>query len=157
MLTLVAIAWPTERDSANLQIAEPASPFPRTTHPNDAEAPQVQRPGSDIPIVEDPFAPRNWAPIPVVVVQAPIPIALPPVAPPAPSGPPSLPFQFAGRLTDSGDQIVYLTKGEQMYFVRKGEIIEATYKVLEIESQRMELLHLPTGTKQQLTFPGSEN
>lgn len=107
----------------------------------------------------DPFAPRGWqappTPIPVVPKVA---IAMvEPALPLKPIGPPPLPFQFTGRLNDGGEQVVYLTRGDQMFVVRNGETLESIYKVLVVDAQRMEFLHLPTGEKQTLLLPSAEN
>lgn len=104
---------------------------------------------------DDPFSPRGWSatPIPVVdhqVVKAAVAETAP--APQAPVGPPPLPYRFLGKLTDEGDVVVYLGRGEQTHIAKVGEVIESVYKVIKITDQSLELEHLPTGEKQYLSI-----
>ncbi|MBC3832904.1 hypothetical protein H8K33_15445 [Undibacterium amnicola] len=104
---------------------------------------------------DDPFSPRGWGAQPVAVVDNQVVktvVAEPAYAPQAPVGPPPLPYRFLGKLTDEGDIIVYLGRGEQTYVAKVGEIIESTYKVVKITEQSLELEHLPTGEKQSLSI-----
>lgn len=107
----------------------------------------------------DPFAPRGWqlppppAPTPVAVAAVPA----VPVAPPAPVGPPPLPYKFMGAMNDDGNIVIYLSRGDQALVARGGETLDGTYKVLAIDSQHIEFEHLPTGEKQSLSIPASEN
>lgn len=107
----------------------------------------------------DPFAPRNWlppvVPEPVKPMGAIVPTAA--VIPALPPGPPALPFQFAGRMNDGDEQVIYLARGEQALIARSGEVLENIYKVVSIDASQIEFLHMPTGQKQILPIPGREN
>jgi hypothetical protein len=103
----------------------------------------------------DPFAPRGWQ-APPAPVQATPPPAPPVPAPPVAAGPPPLPFQFMGRLDDDGVEVVYVSQGERSWAVRTGETLDGTYKVLNLEPQRIEFEYLPTGMRQTLSLPASE-
>ncbi|MEH6459746.1 hypothetical protein [Chitinimonas sp. JJ19] len=89
-------------------------------------------------------------------MAAPAPVVVAPALPVEPAGPPPLPFKFMGRLHDGGEQVVYLSQGEQTLIARVGETLGATYKVLGLDAQRIEFEYLPTGDKQQLALPASE-
>ena len=104
---------------------------------------------------DDPFSPRGWSatPVPVVdqqVVKTVVAEIAP--APQAPVGPPPLPYRFLGKLTDEGEVVVYLGRGEQTHIAKVGEVIESVYKVIKITDQSVELEHLPTGEKQYLSI-----
>jgi hypothetical protein len=104
----------------------------------------------------DPFAPRGWkAPPP-----PPPPVALAPVVvpgpPPPPPGPPPLPFRFTGRMNDGGEQVIYVSHGDQIFLVQTGDTLENTYKVLAVDAKQIEFEHLPTGIKQTLPLPAAE-
>ena len=106
----------------------------------------------------DPFAPRLWQ-APPAAPAAPLSVALvtaQPALPPAQAGPPPLPFRFTGRLIDGNDQVVYLSRGDQILVVRNGETLEDTYRVIALDARRMEFLHIPTGEKQTLSLPEAE-
>jgi hypothetical protein len=114
--------------------------------------PAVASPGD-----ADPFAPRGWqAPPPPAPVQA-APVVPAPVAPPAPVGPPPLPFKFMGSMNDDGEQVIYLSKGDQTFIARNGEALDSAYKVLGIDAQHIEFEYMPTGEKQTLSIPASDN
>jgi hypothetical protein len=60
-------------------------------------------------------------------------------------------------MNDDGEQLLYLSRGDQTFIARSGETLEGAYKVLGIDAQGIEFEHLPTGEKQTLTIPASEN
>ena len=104
---------------------------------------------------DDPFSPRGWTATPVVVVDTQVVktvVADTTPVPQLPVGPPPLPYRFLGKLTDQGDVIVYLGRGEQTHIAKVGEVIESIYKVVKITDQSLELEHLPTGEKQYLSI-----
>ncbi|MBC3809248.1 hypothetical protein H8K52_18060 [Undibacterium seohonense] len=104
---------------------------------------------------DDPFSPRGWSatPVPVVVNQVvKTVVAETAPAPQAPVDPPPLPYRFLGKLTDEGNVVVYLGRGEQTHIAKVGEVIESVYKVIKITDQSVELEHLPTGEKQYLSI-----
>jgi hypothetical protein len=108
----------------------------------------------------DPFAPRNWLPPapPAPAVPARTVAALQPVATiTLPEGPPPVPFQFAGRMNDGDDHVVYLARGDRALVARTGEVLENIYKVVSIDASQIEFVHIPTGQKQLLSLPAQEN
>lgn len=128
---------------AELRSVEPAGA------PDKAQPVPVSLPQADL------FAPHSWYVAPVM----PTPAAPPSqsrtvVAPLAPQAPP-LPFRFIGRLEDQQHLQVFLLKGEQLYTVRVGDVIEDTYRVEQIEQAKMLLTYLPLRISQSLAV-GSE-
>lgn len=108
----------------------------------------------------DPFAPRNWLPpappAPAVPVRA-VTAAQPVATITLPEGPPPVPFQFAGRMNDGDDHVVYLARGDRALVARTGEVLENVYKVVSINASQIEFVHIPTGQKQLLSLPAQEN
>lgn len=96
---------------------------------------------------QDAFAGRSWVAPPPPVVEAP---------PAAPSAPP-LPFTYIGKMQEgeTGPVTIYLVQGEQAYSVKKGDVIDKTYRVESIDSLHIVLTYLPLAVKQTLTFGNS--
>src|SRR6478672_4452883 len=91
------------------------------------------------------FETKIWTP-PVVEqprMAAPKPV---PVAP-------RFPYEYMGRMQSDGQpDTVYLTKDSNVYAVSVGDAIEGTYRVLDVSGERLEVMYLPLGTKQQIPF-----
>ncbi|MFZ2161167.1 MAG: hypothetical protein WAW02_03010 [Sideroxyarcus sp.] len=83
-------------------------------------------------------------------VPPPPPPPPPPAPVPAPTAPP-LPFVYLGRYEDAPTQLAILLKGERMYTVAEGEIIDNTYRVERFTPGRVELMYLPLNIKQSLS------
>ena len=91
------------------------------------------------------FESKNWLPEPPP--QRPV-----ARAPEAPRVPP-FPYQFLGRLEADGQpRTVYLTKNSEVYSATPGEVIEGTYRVIDVTAESMEVLYLPLNMKQQIAF-----
>ena len=73
-----------------------------------------------------------------------------------PKGEPQLPlfpYHYMGRVQLPGrPDTVYLTKGDRVYSAVVGDLIEGTYRVVEITSDRLEVIYLPLARKQQITL-----
>ena len=81
-----------------------------------------------------------------------------PVAKPAPPPPPSappMPFTFLGRYEDGGTRTILLVKGERIYTVSEGDVIEQTYRVEKLAGGQLELTYLPLDIKQTINAGGS--
>jgi hypothetical protein len=92
------------------------------------------------------FETKNWLP------EAPPP-KRPVARAPEPPRPPPFPYQFLGRLeTDGKPRTVYLTKNSEVYSAVPGEVIEGTYRVIDVSAESMEVLYLPLNMKQQIAF-----
>lgn len=156
LLTVGAIFYPLDNETIAVFVPRPSATTKKTI-PAILSGPSLVSASSASEI--DPFAPRGWQGAPLQVVEPPkvaavVVQAAPPLEPP---GPPPLPFKFVGRMSDNGDQLVYLGRGDQALIARIGETLEGTYKVLSIEAQRIEFEYLPSGEKQALSLPVSDN
>ncbi len=152
-LTVAAIYYPVEADDGVAAVSKKKT----GAAPNTRAMPAALEAAASMPEVDmDPFAPRGWqAPPPPPPQQAVV--ATQPSAPPIPTGPPPLPFRFVGRMNDEGQQVVYLSRGDQALVARDGETLEGTYKVLGIEPRRIQFEYLPTGEKQELALTATDN
>lgn len=72
------------------------------------------------------------------------------VPPPPPTAPP-LPFSYFGRYEEGGTQIILLVKGDRIYTVSTGDVIENTYRVEGMAGGRLELTYLPLDIRQTLS------
>lgn len=77
------------------------------------------------------------------------------VVAPAPAAPaaPALPFAFMGRMNDGANDLVYPSRGEESWTARRGETLDANYKIVSMTAQQIVFEHLPTGTQQTLVLP----
>lgn len=83
-------------------------------------------------------------------VPPPPPPPPPPAPPPVPTAPP-LPFTYLGRYEDAPSRMVILVKGERMYTVAAGDVIEGTYRIERMAPGMVELTYLPLNIKQTLS------
>lgn len=83
----------------------------------------------------------------------PKPIAKP--APPPPPAAPPVPFTFLGRYEDEGARIIMLVKGDRIYTVSEGDVIDQTYRVERLAGGKLELIYLPLNTKQTINAGGT--
>lgn len=99
-------------------------------------------------IVGDVFNATSWyvAPPPPRYVEPP-PAPPPPI--PVPTAPP-LPFTYLGRYGDSASRIIILSKGDRVYTVTEGDIIEDTYRVEKLTAGMVNLTYLPLNIEQSL-------
>lgn len=86
------------------------------------------------------FPVHSWQPPPppAEVVEG------PPAAPP-------LPFQYAGKLTEGENTIIFLSDGARTHLVRRGDALQQ-YRVSEITATDITFVYLPLKEKQILTF-----
>ena len=94
------------------------------------------------------FSAMSWAP------PAPPKPVVKPAPPPAPSAPP-MPFTFLGRYEERGVRIILLVKGDRMYTVSEGDVIDQTYRVERLGGGKLELVYLPLGIKQTIAAEGT--
>ena len=78
----------------------------------------------------DLFTARSWKVAPPLASVIEQPVNQTPVVQ-APSVPP-MPFQFIGKLDDHADLQVFLQNGEKIYVVRKGDVIDDTWRIERI-------------------------
>lgn len=100
------------------------------------------------------FSPHSWR---VAPPPAPARAWTPP--PPRPTAPPpavapALPFAFIGKMDDAERLRVFLTRGDKIYTVTVGDVIDGTYRVERIAGSEMVLTYLPLNLKQTLSVGG---
>ncbi len=94
----------------------------------------------------DIFASKSW------YVPPPPPPPPKPVPPPPPTAPP-LPFAFMGSYQEpDGRLILFLTKGDRLYTVSPGDVIDGMYRVEEVVAGQLGLTYLPLNIKQSMTI-----
>lgn len=69
-----------------------------------------------------------------------------------PPPPPPLPFTYMGKMLEDGQTVVFLTRGERNYVVRKGSTIDGQYRVDGIADRSMVLTYLPARVRQSLAI-----
>ena len=111
-------------------------------------------PIKDLSPAGDLFAARSWKAEPVLgtVIEQPV-VVTPEVQ--VPTAPP-MPFQFVGRLDDRSDLQVFLQSGEKIYVVRKGDVIDETWRIERISKEELSLVYLPLHLAQTLSVGSTE-
>lgn len=99
--------------------------------------------------LRDLFPSKSWKPVAQLATVTEQPVAVQPVA--LPPAAPVLPFQFVGRLDDRDDQQVFLQNGEKLYVVRRGDVIDDTYRIEQISATELSLVYLPLHLSQTLS------
>lgn len=89
-------------------------------------------------------APR---PPPVRPVQ---PVELPPPPPVVIPTAPPIPFTYLGRYGDTASRTIILAKGEKVYTVSVGDVIENTYRIERFSAGMINLTYLPLSIEQHL-------
>jgi hypothetical protein len=142
--TLMAVVFASqpEREVKVTKTAVKAFPAPGKTSMTDSMIPleKLKRPVARTNAINV-LASKTWH------VPPPPPKALPP---PPPSAPP-MPFTYMGKLVDGPDHmIIFLVKGEQVYTVRSGDVIDAIYRVDGVSAGLLTMTYLPLDIKQTI-------
>lgn len=87
-------------------------------------------------------------------VPPPPPPPPPPAPPPKPTAPP-LPFGYLGLYQDAALPVVILVKGDRIYTVSEGDVIEGTYRVEQVAAGQIELTYLPLNIRQSIVTGGT--
>lgn len=90
------------------------------------------------------FARQDWTPPP-----PPPPKPVPPPPPPPPTAP-ALPYSFIGKSLQDGVWEVYLARGDHIYLVQSGAVLDASYRVDAIAPPLLTLTYLPLNQVQQI-------
>lgn len=126
-----------------LRQPEAAPPAPRLR----VELERLSRPDAQAAAAAgNPFGAISW----YVPPPPPPPPAPPKYVPPPPTAPP-MPFSFFGRYEEGDTQIILLVKGERIYTVSAGDVIDNTYRVEGLAGGRLELTYLPLNIKQTIS------
>lgn len=78
----------------------------------------------------------------------------PPPPEPAPPAPPPLPFTYIGMMQEGMGKVVFLAKQDNSYAIRKGDVLDGTYRVEEIKESEVVLTYLPLNMKQSMSIGG---
>jgi hypothetical protein len=108
----------------------------------------------DLTPAGDLFAARSWKAAPTLASVTEQPVIVTPVVQ-APSVPP-MPFQFIGRLNDRSDLQVFLQNGEKIYVVRKGDVIDETWRIEGISDVELSFIYLPLHLSQTLSVGSTQ-
>ncbi|OPK11265.1 hypothetical protein [Pseudomonas sp. VI4.1] len=108
----------------------------------------------DLTPAGDLFAARSWKAAPTLASVTEQPVIVTPVVQ-APSAPP-MPFQFIGRLDDRSDLQVFLQNGEKIYVVRKGDVIDETWRIEGISDVELSFIYLPLHLSQTLSVGSTQ-
>ena len=151
-----------DKSPADEAISLPAQPAASATSPVTGEKPA--KPAADDTLValvaratllpkpqaegearaaRDLFSTHSWNPPP--------PPAPAPAPPPAPALPP-LPYSVIGKKLEDGAWEVYLTRGEQTFVVREGQLLEAAYRIDRIAPPNLQLTYLPLEQARSLSI-----
>ncbi|MEN6587981.1 MAG: hypothetical protein ABFE02_18230 [Sulfuricella sp.] len=83
-------------------------------------------------------------------VPPPPPPPPPPQPPPKPTAPP-MPFTYLGLYQENSGRVIMLLKGDRLYTVAVGDVIESTYRVDRVEHGMVEMTYLPLNIKQSIS------
>ncbi len=76
----------------------------------------------------------------------------PPPPPPPPTAPP-MPYAFMGSYQgEDGRMIFFLTRGDKVYSVSSGDVIDGIYRVGEVVSGQLVLIYLPLNIQQTINI-----
>jgi len=134
-------------DAPEVEVDVPAARAVASRLPASATPPVAARARAVSPV--DLFASKSWKPAAVLasVTEQPAAVVATVVVPVAPA----LPFQFVGRLDDRDDQQVFLQSGEKLYVVRRGDVIDDTYRIEQSSATELSLVYLPLHLSQTLS------
>lgn len=143
------LAWAPGYFFADPEAEQDALTAPAVAPKTPARSPAPAIAKARLPSPVDLFASKSWKPAAVLasVTEQPAAVVAPVVVPVAPA----LPFQFVGRLDDRDDQQVFLQSGEKLYVVRRGDVIDDTYRIEQISATELSLVYLPLHLSQTLS------
>ena len=98
----------------------------------------------------DLFPAQQWTKPQTLATVTEQPVVAAPVVAAAPTAP-ALPFQFVGRMGDRDDLQIFLQSGEKLYVVRKGDVIDSTYRLDRVSANELDLVYLPLHQSQTLS------
>jgi hypothetical protein len=94
------------------------------------------------------FGPRSWAPAPAAVAaKAAAPLVEKPSAPP-------IPYRIAGQVMQEDGMRVVLTKGDRVFEVREGQMLEGGFRLESVTPHVLTFVYVPLGIAQQLPVAG---
>jgi hypothetical protein len=152
-----ALTWLPEYfkqfDDSDVEVAAVAMPA-KGKASFTAKSSAAPAPIKDLSPAGDLFAARSWKAAPTLASVTEKPVNVAPVVQ-APTAPP-MPFQFIGRMDDRTDLQVFLQNGEKIYVVRKGDVIDDTWKIEGISDLELSLVYLPLHLSQTLSVGSAQ-
>lgn len=115
------------------------------------EAEAETRTSPDYALPDHAFRAMSW----YVPPPPPPPRSPPKLLPPSPPTAPPMPFSFMGRYEEEGKRIILLVRGDRVYTVSEGEVIDSTYLVGGLAGGQLELTYLPLNIKQTISAGGT--
>jgi hypothetical protein len=109
---------------------------------------------NDLSPAGDLFSARSWKAAPVLASVNEQAVNLTPVVQ-VPTAPP-MPFQFIGKIDDRRDLQVFLQNGEKIYVVRKGDVIDETWRIEGISDVELSFVYLPLHLAQTLSVGSTQ-
>lgn len=100
------------------------------------------------------FGATSWAPPPPPPAPAPVVQVLVPADPPKPTAPP-MPFNYLGLYQEGTLRSAILSKGDHVYTVSPGDVIEGVYRVEDFKEKEIELTYIPMNIRQTLSTGGA--
>jgi hypothetical protein len=153
VLALIAAAVPDEqRDDEGMARAVSRPQAPAAVAADAAQPPRIalDRLRREAPAgpARDLFTSKSW----YIAPPPPPPVEIAPAPPPPPPSAPPLPFSYMGRLLEDASQhpVYFLVKGDKLYTVAEGELIDGTYRLDGIDSGQLALTYLPLNIRQFL-------
>ncbi len=164
---LIVVMAPSDNESSNGKIARSESRLSDGSSPSSASDRQhthevghvelerlamLESRSGDKKNVRDAFDTNSWyAPPPssshpVLPNNQVEPLPPPVVVPTAPA----IPFTYLGRYGDTPTRIIILAKGDRVYTVAVGDVIENSYRVEKFTPGMINLTYLPLGIEQHL-------
>lgn len=143
VVVLAAVAGVvTGREKPTVELMREKRPDPAAaTVGADIDLARLERGESSLPQV-DPFAPRSFG----------RPKAASSAAPARPA-PPPLPFAYIGKVIENGKQEIYVSRGDELVSIARGQKIGTEYRVEAITDSSITFTYLPMKTKQTLDIP----
>jgi hypothetical protein len=77
-----------------------------------------------------------------------------PLPPPEPTAPP-MPFSYLGLYEGAAGKVIMLVKGDHIYTVGVGDVIDNTYRVDRFDHGTVEMTYLPLNIKQSISTGNS--
>jgi hypothetical protein len=155
---MIGAATDHEENAPAAAVPEPALVEAKMVEPRlTAEPRALETPGLEVATLRraegareplDAFETRSWyvPPPPPPPAPATPQVVLPP---PPPTAPP-LPFTFLGQYHEDDRELILLMRGERMLLVKRGEVIDGSYRVEGIQGRQLNILYLPLGIRQTL-------
>lgn len=149
MATICGEGWGAEKTPRE-QAARPAQPHASAKRSAEETRVELERlekaapPKNGKKKVGNAFGSTSW------YVPPPPPPPPKPLPPPPPAAPP-MPFTYLGLYEAGSGKVIMLVKGDQVYTVSVGDVIDNTYRIERVGDGMVELTYLPLNIKQSIS------